>query len=253
MDKFKKYLPFIILILGVFVLVAAVITVKKRSTNTQDLSSLQEENTPEIPFDKRPFASLLPSKDGHWLKLKVENIKIQAYSLDYEILYQLPDGRTQGVPGTIKLTESSFERDILLGSESSGKYRYDEGVESGTLTLKFRDDNGKLVGKLVTDFRLLSETKELTSSDSKFKYSLDNLEKGVYFVVMETFGVLTPVNFEISSGPYAVFSSVDKKLPGKVSLGSGDVYHLENDSWKKIDGGKSPNIGIFVSASDTSQ
>jgi len=252
MEKLKKYLPFLVLVVGFLVLLFAIVTVKKRASVKEEVPSDQEENVPEIPFDKRPFTSLIPSKDGHWLKLKVEDIKVQAASLDYEILYQLPDGRTQGVPGTVKLTESNFERDILLGSESSGKYRFDEGVKNGTLTLKFRDDKGKLVGKLSTDFALLSDTRELNSFDSKFKYVLDEMPKGAFFVVMETFGVKIKPQFTLASGPYGVFASLDKKFSGKVSLEGDSVYYLEGDSWVKIDEGKASNIGIFASQKSSS-
>ncbi|MGB9637456.1 MAG: hypothetical protein ACPLY7_01520 [Microgenomates group bacterium] len=248
MDRIKKYLPFLILLLGILILALALFLFKKKSSVTNKNEVIQEETNVEVPFDERPFTSLVPSKDGHWLKLKVENIKVKkASSVDYEILYQLPDGRTQGVPGTIKITEPSFERDILLGSESSGKYRYDEGVKDGTLTLKFRDDKGKLVGKLSTNFSLLSGVKELISKDGKFNYLLDELPKNVYFVVMETFGVSVSPNFELSKGPYAVFSSVDKKFPGKVSLGSGSLYYLQDNSWVKLNSDSSTNIGVFAS------
>jgi hypothetical protein len=252
MERFKKYLPFLVLIVGFLVLLFAIVAAKKRALVKEEALSDQEENMPEIPFDKRPFTSLIPSKDGHWLKLKVEDIRVQAVSLDYEILYQLPDGRTQGVPGTIKLTGSSFERDILLGSESSGKYRFDEGVKKGTLTLKFRDDKGKLVGKLSTDFALLSDTRELSSFDSKFKYVLDEMPKGAFFVVMETFGVKIKPQFALASGPYGVFASLDKKFSGKVSLDGNVVYYLEGDSWVKVNEGQIPNIGIFASQKSSS-
>ncbi|BCX14820.1 MAG: hypothetical protein KatS3mg088_503 [Patescibacteria group bacterium] len=247
MENIKKYIPLIILAVGVLILILSLVLFKKKSAGVVQLEVNEEENLAEIPFEDRPFASLIPSKDGHWLKLKVENIKTKASSVDYEILYQLPDGRTQGVPGTIKITEPNFERDILLGSESSGKYRYDEGVKSGTLTLKFRDDKGKLISKLSTAFNLFSETKELNFSDGKFSYLLDDLPKGVYFVVMETFGVNSKPDFEIVSGPYGVFASVDKKFTGKVVLDSDGIYYLQDDSWMKLDSGRSPNIGIFSS------
>lgn len=83
-------------------------------------------------------ATLMPTDDRHWLKLNVNGIDPKATSMEYELLYELPDGRTQGVPGKIDLNgETTFERDILLGSESAGKYTYDLGVDFGSLTLRF--------------------------------------------------------------------------------------------------------------------
>src|SRR4030042_2297790 len=183
----KKFLPFIILVLGIVVLAGAFIFIKGQKQKGVSPAS-EDETVKEIPIEKRPVASLTPSTDGHWLKLKVEKIVINAASMDYELLYQLPDGRTQGVPGTIKLDNNpKIERDLLMGSESSGKFRYDEGVEKGTLSLKFRDDTGKLVGKLSGDFHLQSAVAILNSVDGKFTYTLNKTPKSGYFIVMETF------------------------------------------------------------------
>ena len=149
----KKYLPIILFVIGLLVVVGVyffVIKGKSTGESTEDLI------VAEIPVGERPSASLSPSMDGHWLKMKVEDIKVKgAASMDYELLYKISDGRTQGVPGTVQLEgQSSIERNLLLGSESSGKYRYDEGVESGSLTLRFRNSSGKLLGKLSTDWTL---------------------------------------------------------------------------------------------------
>lgn len=150
----KKYLPIILFVVGLLVVVGVYFfVVRGKSSGGADSEDLI---VAEIPVDERPFASLTPSMDGHWLKLKVEDIKVKgAESMDYELLYKIGDGRTQGVPGTIELKgQTSIERNLLLGSESSGKFRYDDGVESGTLTLRFRNSSGKLIGKLSTDWKL---------------------------------------------------------------------------------------------------
>ena len=170
----KKYLPFIVLFVGLVSLVGVILIVKSRSSAPETV--VQEETTvAEIPDNQKPYASLTPTKDGHWLKLNVEGLDrmVVAKSLDYELLYKVSDGRTQGVPGTVTLKgDKSITRDLLLGSESSGKFRYDVGVDKGTLTLRLRDDKGKLLGKLSTDFTLSNAS-------------------GVYLVTMDHFG--TPV------------------------------------------------------------
>lgn len=202
----KKFLPFILLLLGVLVLVGVYFLVMRKPAK----APVEEKSTLiEVALNDRPIASLTPSTDGHWLKLKVEKLIAVADSMDYELLYELPDGRTQGVPGNIKLEgQSQIERDLLLGSESSGKFRYDEGVREGTLTLRFRDAKGKLLIKFMTKFAFLTKTKELTSIDEKFTYILAKTPGKEFFVVMETFGVPTPVSDEVTAGPYGVFTSV---------------------------------------------
>ncbi|HLD91861.1 MAG TPA: hypothetical protein VI795_00530, partial [Patescibacteria group bacterium] len=163
-------------------------------------------------FPDRPFASLTPTTDGHYINLKIEKIKVpKAVSMDYELLYSLPDGRAQGVPGTADLKDQvTFERKLLLGSESSGKFRYDEGVEEGSLTIRFRDTKGKLLAKFSTKFHLQSDVAELSSIDESFVYKFDKKPKGIYFITMETFGMPSDSNVtSVTSGPYGVFSSTD--------------------------------------------
>ena len=165
----KRFLPIFLVLLGILVLAGVYFFVIKGKKETD---VVQEEETAriEVPLGERPVASLTPSSDGHWLKMVIEKIAIDAATLDYELLYKLPDGRTQGVPGTIKLEgQDSIERDLLLGSESSGKFRYDEGVENGTLTLRFRNQKGKLIVKFATEFHLQSETSSLKKRLGKLR------------------------------------------------------------------------------------
>ena len=177
----------------------------KKSTVVVDESDV----TIEVAFIDRPFASLTPTSDGRYINLKIDKIKLpKAVSLDYELLYTLPDGRTQGVPGTVDLKgETSFERKLLLGSESSGKFRYDEGVTDGSLTVRLRDSKGKLLAKFSTKWHLQSTDLELTSIDQNFTYVLDKKPKGIYFITMETFGLMEASVSEAKLGPYGIFAS----------------------------------------------
>src|SRR4030042_2524127 len=226
----KKFLPIIILVLGIIVLAGAFVFIKGLKQK-EVVPVSQDETVQDIPIEKRPVASLTPSADGHWLKLKVEKIVISAVSMDYELLYQLSDGRTQGVPGTIKLEgKTEIERNLLMGSESSGKFRYDEGVEKGTLSLKFRDNKGKLVGKLTSDFHLQSGDIELNSTDGKFSYTLEKTPKTGYFIVMETFGL--PEQTDLGDQPYGIFTSLTKGLPGEAKFeGKTLVYLYSGNNW----------------------
>lgn len=245
----KKYLPFVLLLVGAGVLIGAFLLIN-RGKKEEIEPVTDEKSLRDIPPSERPIASLIPSDDGHWLKLTIEKIVIDADSLDYELLYKLPDGRTQGVPGTIQLEgQREIERDLLLGSESSGKFRYDEGVEQGTLTLRFRDENGKLIAKFFTDFLLQSNETKLAFVDEKFTYSLASLGRGVFFVTMETFGVYEDAPSDVAEGPYGVFSSSSKAQPGTVSLSSGSIYRWTGTKWEKLSGKNSSDVGIFIGTS----
>jgi hypothetical protein len=129
----KKYLPFAAI--GAAVLIIAAFFLSRTGGNVS--------------------AMLKPSDDRHWLKLTVEGISPKAKSMEYELIYQLPDGRTQGVPGKVDLEgKTSFERDILLGSESAGKYTYDDGVDYGSLNLRFYTDKDNLIKKYEVDWNI---------------------------------------------------------------------------------------------------
>lgn len=243
----KRYLPLIVF--GLAVLAGVFFFIRNRKPIAEETGT---ETLAEVPFEKRPFTSLTPSEDGHWLTLGIENIDFGAETLDYELLYKLPDGRTQGVPGTVSLEgKSTLERKLLLGSESSGKFRYDEGVEQGSLTLRFRNARGKLLGKLSTDFRLQSQTDTLDSIDGKFKFTFDKKPKAGFFVIMETFGVPADVK-GITAGPYGIFSSVTAGLGGRVTLGSGEISYWSGSGWQKLTSGKAVGSGVFV-ASEASE
>lgn len=222
MNKFKKLLPIIAGVLVVLIVIFGVVIAKnkKGSTDTDD----KEPNVPTLSESQWPAVSLTPTEKsdvagsmGHWLDFKVEKINVaKAASMDYLLVYNTSDGGQQGVPGTVKLTSDNIERKLLLGSESSGKFRYDAGVETGTMTITFRDADGKSLGKLSTEFHLQSEVAELTSTDGLFKYTLDKAPKGVYFVTMKTF--LEPVAAKVIwQNGYGVFASDGKDHTGAVS------------------------------------
>ena len=228
----KKFLPLILLLVGVVVVVVVFFVVKGK----KDAVEPEDEETAllNVVLADRPVVSLTPSEDGHYLNLKVEKIVINAESVDYELLYKNTEGTTLGVPGMQNLDGiDSFEAELLLGSESSGKFRYDEGVEEGSMTLRFRNSEGKLLAKFESEFRLFSETSELSSSDGKFKMVLSNDTKDFY-VVMHSVGV--PDDFpnshdDILVGPYGVFASdlVDNVESFEVTEGS--TFGFFNDKW----------------------
>lgn len=245
----KRYLPLLLFLSGTLLLIGTLYFFVLRKPASEEIK--EEEGLIEVSLIDRPIASLTPSQDGHWLKLRIEKLLSGADSLDYELLYTLPDGRTQGVPGTIDLKgESEIERDLLLGSESSGKFRYDEGVEEGTLTLRFRNEKGKLLAKFSTKFHLQSAESELTSVDEKLVYTLAKIPSKTFFVTMETFGIPKAPPGEVSAGPYGVFTSGKSAYPGSLKLTSGTVYVFEGANWIKIEGGESSDIGIFIAVSE---
>lgn len=241
----KKYLPVGIFLVGLLVF-GGVFLMLRGSSNKNSNDQQADESVPEISLANRPVTSLTPSSDGHWLKMKIDGIKVKASTLDYELLYNLPDGRSQGVPGTVDLGgKTSVTRDLLLGSESSGHFRYDEGVDQGTLTIRFRNDSGKLVGKLTAKFHLQSKTTDLSSVDGKFTFKLNKTPIKDFYVTMETFGLPSQLSGSLSSGPYGVFSSATAAQPGVVTL-EGTINRATSSGWEEVKNAKASDLGIFV-------
>lgn len=259
----KKFLPLFILIFGI-VFVLGVLALTLSGANGNGKNSEETSSKESMPLSERPYVSLSPSTDGHWLELNVRKISSNLSSLDYELIYELPDGRTQGVPGSVKLNgDLSVERDLLLGSESSGRYKYDEGVSDGTLTVRFRDKGGKQLVKFSTKFSLLNSTKELVSVDGKFIYVLDKSPGKEYFVVMETFGFPGEAKGEVTAGPYGVFkaeasvktsrgvlSPTTKAFPGTIKMDGASIYKASEGGWNLLSEGKSSDTGIFTGVSE---
>jgi hypothetical protein len=218
----KKFIPFIGV--GIILLLVVVFFVAKSMKGGTPTPTPTDANVPDLPQAEWPIVSLTPTSNpsvpgsiGHWLDFKVQKINVSgAVSMDYELIYATIDGGQQGVPGNVKLTGTDIDRPLLMGSESSGKYRYDAGVEQGTMTLKFRDAGGKLIGKLATDFHLQTGVTALTSVDGNFTYNLDKIAKGVFFVTMKTFVDPAASMVVVSQNGYSVFASDGKLHAGKL-------------------------------------
>jgi len=218
----KKYLPLILVGVGVLIVVAVIFAIVRSSGSKTKQTA--EEAIPELPQSQWPVVTLTPTNnpdvsgsEGHWLDFKVQKINVSgAASMDYLLVYSTSDGGQQGVPGAVKLTGTDIERKLLLGSESSGKFRYDAGVERGTMTITFRGANGKSMGKLITDFHLQSGVTGLTSVDGKFKYTLDKAVKGVFFITMPTFVQPEVSMYVVWQNGYGVFASDGKSHSGEV-------------------------------------
>ncbi len=210
----KKYLPFIIVgVVAVLAIGGVLILHKVNLPVATDNTQQEGAAVPDLPQDQRPTVALIPSTDGHTLMLRILNIKVpSAISMDYELTWTANNtgtASTQGTSGTIQLNgQMTIERsNLLLGSESSGKKRYDKGVENGKLTLRFRDSNGKLLGKVSSDWHLQTETTTLTSVDGSFKYTLPKPATGIWFITIMPFGTPDPASVVTFSSGWAIYAS----------------------------------------------
>lgn len=219
----------------------------------------------EESISERPFVSLVPTSDGHWVNLEAKNIKSGTKSVDYELIYFAGEAGNKierGVAGSIELKgEVNFARKILFGSESctSGKckYKFDENVSEGILSLKLRSDLG--TEKYESAFRLQkgNEGKEgLTTGDGNFKFVSSSLPSNLYFLTISTFGLPAEVTGKVISIPYGIFPSVAAKgtVSFKTDEQSAKILFWDSTKWQELeanfsDGWLSAPIsktGIFV-------
>lgn len=104
----------------------------------------------ELKDEEKPYISLVPREDGHELKMKISKIPASISQIEYELIYTAVDKNLEmekGVGDTIKVDSSNLERDLLLGTASCTngcKYKYDEGVTGGTLSLTLISTNGQM-------------------------------------------------------------------------------------------------------------
>lgn len=246
-DTMNRVLPITIIVLvGIGILSGAFWFLKGRSTPIPQANENKgkEETLKELLVSQKPYASLTPRADGRELHLVVSKLPKDASAMEYELVYTVESGITQGVPGNVKdiAGKTSVERDLLLGTCSSGKCRYDEGVEQGTFTIRFRDTKGKLVYKFETGFNLQQNPAKITSIDGKFTLS-GTMPKG-YYLTMGTFGLPDTAPGEVTGGPYGVFTKASGKVTAVVSLGINiQVYAT---SWKALTDNKTSTLGVFA-------
>lgn len=243
----KKYIHFIIFGFGIVVMIIVGFFVFK---NKKIVEVEDDLSIPELAIKDMPFVSLIPDSEGHYLKLKIENINIEdAKTLEYNLLYQTENNVTQGVPGTVELKQNSFETDLLLGSESSGKYRYDEGVQSGSLSLSFRNDSKKLVAKMSTNFSMLESPEKMSFSQELVNLEFQKNIKG-FVLFMNTLGLPLPFEKNIVNGPYGIFSSAEIESGIKININNLLYRWNESTAWEKIDNPESIGAGIYVVSTD---
>lgn len=228
---------------------------KKSADKEGGSSGANPTPTPTKPIEQtikeRPFVSILPSADSHWLTLEIKNIVQGTSSLEYDLIYfaEVEGNRVErGVSTTGSPTDLSsqteFSKKILLGSAScttgTCKYKYDEGVNEGSFSLTLNKSGGK--EKYESAFRIQkgNEGKEgLTTGDSVFSFVSTGLSAGSVYLTISSIGVPSslPAGVVPKTVPYGIFSSGAVKggtVTFKTTLTSGSIYAFDGKSWSKL-------------------
>lgn len=110
-----------------------------------------EETLPEVEVlptvDSSVKVSIEPDSLKREVILAIDNIPPGTKSIDYELSYTAEGDIPKGVIGTfnLKAGQTAVEREITLGTCSSGACVYDEDVETINLSLKFTGPEGSSI------------------------------------------------------------------------------------------------------------
>ncbi|MDP4009621.1 MAG: hypothetical protein Q8P53_01415 [Candidatus Shapirobacteria bacterium] len=207
--------PKLILMLGTVLFSSLLLSAcgKKTPAKIETINPVSNQ-TFEINENERPYISLIPRSDGHQLTLKIKGAPASVSKIEYELLYSAEDKDSglemeKGVSGTIQNDKSSNERDLLLGTESCTngcKYKYDDGITGGTLSLNFINKNGQ-TAQFVTPFTIKSSNDFKKSgtiglSTENFDVKFSSSYKSGYYILIKNFGLQA----------YSLFSSSTKPL-----------------------------------------
>lgn len=204
----KKIIPIVIAVVIVISLILFfVLTRDKKTTTNPNAKNTQVSKEIALTADELPTISLIPRADGHELKFKVANISSKFSTAEYELIYTAKDGELEidkGVGGTIELDSNNFEKDLLLGTSSCTngcKYKYDEGIVGGNLTLTLTTDNNEYY-TFETPFVLktsaeINKEKGLSLIEENFSIKGTVTSKSDFFIAIKN---AKPVYSVFSSG-----------------------------------------------------
>jgi hypothetical protein len=149
----NKKLPIILAIAIPLFTVALIFFITTTKKNRKEVTPITKntEVMEEMTLEEgqQPYISLKPQSDGHRLDLKITNIPSIVSEIEYDLIYTAQDENLEiekGIGGTAEIENQTFERDLLLGTESCTngcKYKYDEGITGGTLILNLLTEDNK--------------------------------------------------------------------------------------------------------------
>ena len=200
----KKKLTIIFIILAVVLIIGAIFLVRARNRSQIDNDQAELSTVLETLLIDRPYVSLIPRADGKEFTLEISRIK-NVEIIEYELVYE-SEGLSRGVIGSIEISsgETKVSRKLLLGTCSRDVCKYDEGIEQGSLTLRFRSSEG--ARKFETDFHLQQGDQELISIDENFKLA-GKFSPSAFYITMATIGLPQEVKEEVFVEPYGIFTA----------------------------------------------
>lgn len=117
-----------------------------RSNKTNQTSDLEPTDEVLPTVDSSVKVSLTGTNSNKDVTLEVTNLPNGTEFVDYELSYQTASQGLQGVIGTVQTEgESTIEKELTLGTCSSGTCVYHQVVGKINLTLKFTGSYGERI------------------------------------------------------------------------------------------------------------
>jgi len=219
----KKLLPLVI----IFVLLAGFLSwkvffKKKPVEEVVRPSKPKLETINQLPIEEMPYVVLEPKSQtrpqdlGHWLTVTVDRVS-DYQKVEYEVEYQA-GSLIQGFMHRIDFNEEKapFSKEGFFGSESKGKYKYDEDVAEGSVLLRFYK-TGEEADVLKTNFNLQNMGEKeavFNSQDGKavLEVGRNDLNKADFLIIASTLGLPAEVKEKVISKPYGFYSHEQVKL-----------------------------------------
>lgn len=223
---------------------------------TPEVTVPEPEPTPlptrpiEQTIKERPYVTLTSTSDGHWVTLEIKRISKEMTGLEYELTYfaeveasKIERGVSSGGQPVELNGATEFSKKILFGSAScttgTCKYKYDENVSEGMLTVKLRSKSG--TEKYDSAYRIQKgkEAKEgFGVGDGVFAFISSSLPANTLYLTISTIGVPSslPEGVVAKTVPYGIFPAVSGKgtVTFKTSLAAANIYAFNGKIWTKL-------------------
>jgi len=196
---------------------------KKQEKKKPKITSFETVN--QLALEKRPYIIIEPKSKtrpqdyGYWMTTTISNASNYQFC-EYEVEYQ-SSNLIQGfmhrfdISGKDKISQEGF-----FGSESKGKYKYDEGVKSGSVLLKFfkNDKDYDILKTYFNWLKVVDQDGVFISNDAKASLKIDSsdLKPTDYLVVFSTLGLPKNIKGTVLSLPYGFYSRRPTKLKSAV-------------------------------------
>lgn len=252
----KKKLPVFLIIILVLIIgfLGWKFLIKKKPAEETGKTTAKPkiEAINQLALEKRPYIIIEPKSKtkpqdlGHWITITID--KADDYqTVEYDVEYQTGN-LIQGFMHRIDFSKESLpvSKEGFFGSESKGKYKYDEEVKGGSTLFKFFKDSINY-DALKTYFNLQNKAEQdgvFTSNDGKATLEVGprDLSSGDYLVIASTLGLPAEVEARVISEPYGFYSHQPAGLKdaaltikSKEDLTKAKILGWDGEEWQEYE------------------